>query len=121
MTQNKEISEQQQRAKERRAQLRELSKIAKMRMSADCEGMTVNEILIEEFYTDEENEEFKTLHQWSKDGYKVNKGAVSFLVWGKPKPMKKGEESAPKETTEEGESEFYPLCYLFSNAQVTKR
>ena len=75
----------------------------------------------DEFYTDETNEEFKTLHQWNKDGFKVNKGAVSFLVWGKPKPMKKEQETAPKQATDEEEDEFFPLCYLFSNAQVTKR
>lgn len=121
MTKNLELTEQQQKHKEKRKALQELSKIAKMRIAADCEGMTVNEVLIEEFYTDEENEEFKTLFQWSKDGYKVNKGAVSFLVWGKPKPIKKGAETAPKPATEEEESEFFPLCYLFSNAQVTKR
>ena len=115
------MTEQQQIHKEKRKALRELSKIAKMRISTDCEGMTVNEVLIDEFYTDETNEEFKTLHQWNKDGFKVNKGAVSFLVWGKPKPMKKEQETAPKQATDEEEDEFFPLCYLFSNAQVTKR
>ena len=118
MTKTTELTEQQIKAKERRAKLRELSKIAKMRMSADCEGMTVNEILIEEFYTDEENHDFKTLHQWSKDGFKVKKGSQSFLVWGKPRPITKGAENTPNKATEDEESDFYPLCYLFSNAQV---
>jgi hypothetical protein len=119
MTQTAEITKQ-QRHKERRAQLRELSKIAKMRLSADCEGMTVNEVLIM-MYKDSENKEFKTLHQWNADGYKVNKGSESFLVWGKPKPMTKEAQSSQKQAEEDDESEFYPLCYLFSNAQVTKR
>lgn len=106
-----------QQHKDKRNALRELSKIAKMRISADCEGMTVNEVLISEFYTDEENEDFKTLHTWSKEGYQVVKGSTAFLVWGKPKPLAKKE----KITEDEEDDEFFPLCYLFSNAQVKKR
>jgi len=115
------MTEKQEKHKARRKELRELSKIAKMRMSADCEGMTVNEILIQEFYTDNTNKEFKTLMQWSKDGFKVNKGSQSFLVWGKPKQSTKSEENTKNKQEEEEENEFYPICYLFSNAQVTKR
>lgn len=120
MTQTAELTEQQIKHKERRAKLRTLSNIAKTRISLDCEGMTVNEVLIL-MYKDSENKEFKTLHQWNADGYKVNKGSESFLVWGKPKPMTKEAENAQKQATEDEESEFFPLCYLFSNAQVTKR
>lgn len=111
------MTEQQEKHREKRKALRELSKIAKIRMATDCEGSTVNEILINEFYTDEKNQEFKTLNQWSKDGFKVLKGSTAFLVWGRPK-AKQGEE--PKAEDEE-EDEFFPLCYLFSNAQVEKR
>lgn len=121
MTQTAELTEQQQKHRERRNHLKSLSKIAKMRMTMDCEGMSVNEVLIQEFYTDEIHHEFKTLFQWNKEGYKVNKGAESFLVWGTPKPLKKGEEKPKNEATEEEDNDFYPLCYLFSNAQVTKR
>ena len=104
---------------DKRKALRELSNIAKMRMQMDCEGMTVNEILIEHFYTSEEHTEFKTLHDWNKEGYKVNKGAKAFLIWGKPRATNK--EQPQNQENEEEESEFYPLCYLFSNAQVTKK
>ena len=115
------MTEKQQEHKDKRNALKELSKIAKMRISADCEGMTVNEVLVEHFYTDDENEEFKTLHQWSKDGYKVKKGSKSFLVWGKPRKTEKATDPKTTQNQEEDESEFYPLCYLFSNAQVLKR
>ena len=118
MAQNKEFTEQQIRHQERRKALQELSKIAKMRMNTDCEGMSVNEILIQEFYTDNENVNFKTLHQWSKDGYKINKGSVSFLVWGKP-PKRETDNTSTE--SEDEKERFFPLCYLFSNAQVTKR
>lgn len=104
---------------DKRKALRELSKIAKMRMQMDCDGMSVNEVLIEKFYTDDENTEFKTLHDWNKEGYKVNKGAKAFLIWGKPRAMNK--EQAKNQESEEEEDEFFPICYLFSNAQVTKR
>ena len=105
--------------KAKREKLRELSKIAKIRMAMDCEGMTVNEILVDEFYTDEENQEFKTLHTWSKEGYKVVKGSTAFLIWGKPKEIIK--KDAPPKNDDEDADEFFPMCYLFSNAQVIKR
>jgi hypothetical protein len=111
------MTENQEKHKERRKALRELSKIAKMRISADCDGMTVNEVLVSEFYTDEANQEFKTLHQWNAEGYKVLKGSQSFLVWGRPK----AKQTAEPTNAEEEEDDFYPLCYLFSNAQVEKR
>ena len=120
MTRTEELTEQQIKHKERREKLRSLSKIAKSRINLDCEGMTVNEVLIM-MYKDSENKEFKTLHQWNADGFKVNKGAESFLVWGKPKSTQKDEQNAQNEATEDEESDFFPLCYLFSNAQVTKR
>lgn len=115
------MTEKQERHRERRKHLKELSKIAKLRMNEDCEGMSVNEILVQEFYTDKENTEFKTLLQWNKEGFKVKKGAVSFLVWGKPRTKEKEQEEQNPPSEEEKEDEFYPLCYLFSNNQVEKK
>ena len=106
-----------EQAKAKRKALREISKIAKLRMQADCEGMSVNEILIEEFYTDENNQVFKTFHDWKKEGFNVNKGENAFLVWGKPRAINQ-EQTQNQE--KEDEDEFFPICYLFSNAQVTK-
>jgi hypothetical protein len=112
----------QQEHKAKRKALRDLSRIAKARIEADCEGMTVNEVLLQKMYTDDDNTEFNTLFEWSKKGFKVNKGEHAFLIWGKPKPTKKGEESKkPGEQTDEDDDSFFPLCYLFSNAQVTER
>jgi hypothetical protein len=107
---------------DKRKALKELSKIAKMRMQLDCEGMSVNEILIEKFYTSDEHTIFKTLHDWNKEGYKINKGEKAFLIWGKPRNTNK-EQTYNKEGEEgeEEENEFFPICYLFSNAQVTKK
>jgi hypothetical protein len=115
------MTERQERHTERRNKLKALSKLAKLKMQEDCEGMTVNEILVHKFYTDEENTEFKTLPQWNKEGYKVKKGAVSFLVWGKPKPIPKEQQEQNPPSEEEKDDEFFPICYLFSNNQVEKK
>ncbi|MQP63353.1 hypothetical protein GFJ99_11670 [Flavobacterium sp. LMO6] len=103
----------------KREELRELSKIAKMFQNTSCAEMTINEILIEHFYKSEEHKEFKTLHDWNKEGFKVNKGEKAFLIWGKPKKNQKNEN--PDKQEPEDETEFYPICFLFSNAQVTKK
>ena len=113
------MTEAQEKHKERRKALKELSAIAKARLKMDCEGMTVNEFLIDEIYTDAENTEFHTIHGWNKKGFQVKKGSVSFLVWGKPKKLEKAEQKP--ENTDEEKDDFYPLCYLFSNAQVQQR
>ena len=103
--------------KEKRAYLKAISIEAKELLNTEeCAEMTINKVLIEKFYKSEEHTEFKTLQQWNQDGYQVVKGSKSFLVWGKPTRLQ-------KETTEpnDEEDDFYPLCYLFSNAQVQKR
>jgi hypothetical protein len=111
------MTEQQIKHKEKRENLKALSKKAKQRINTDCEGMTVNEVLINEIYKDKNNFDFKTLKQWNELGYKVKKNSTSFLVWGKPRKLNKNENS---QNNEDEEDDFFPLCYLFSNAQVIK-
>lgn len=102
--------------KEKRAHLKKLSNDAKEFLKEEAfADWTVNKALIELFYKTEEHQQFKTLHQWNKDGYSIIKGSKSFIVWGKPTRLQK-EEAEPND----GEDDFYPLCYLFSNAQVQK-
>lgn len=103
----------------KREQLKELSKIAKQFQNTSCSEMTINEILIKHFYTSEKDQEFKTIWQWNKEGYNVNKGEKAFLIWGKPKAIDKTENPDKEEATEE--ADFFPICFLFSNAQVTKK
>ena len=110
-------TERQEQHKEKRAYLKSISTIAKEFLnSEECADWTINKVLIEKFHKSEEHQEFKTLQQWNQDGYQVIKGSKSFLVWGKPTRLQ-------KETTEpnDEEDDFFPLCYLFSNAQVEKR
>ena len=101
---------------EKRSKLIEISKIAKEKQLNDCEGMSINEILVEEFYTDDDNFEFNTFQQWKQKGMNIKKGATAFLVWGKKRKNK--EVSAEPATEEEKAFEFFPVCYLFSNNQV---
>jgi hypothetical protein len=104
---------------EKRIKLIEMSKF--LRIIAKETGYSVNDLLIES-YTKGEHEEFKTLKIWNKEGYKVKKGEEAFLVWGKPKKGDDQEEK-PTEPTEDDikKGKFWPMAYLFSNAQVIKR
>jgi hypothetical protein len=83
-------------------------------------GESVNELLIQS-YTKGEHKEFNTLKSWNKKGYTVKKGEKAFLIWGKPKKNEDKEET-PTETTEEDiiKGKYWPIAYLFSNAQVNK-
>lgn len=118
----KELTEQQQKYREKRDKLKKISQQAKEIIESKVLEMTVNQFVIEHFYKDEINTEFKTLHQWSSLGFKVKKGSVSFAVWGKPKERQKEETNKQEAAAEEEEKDdFYPLCYLFSNAQVEER
>lgn len=77
----------------------------------------INEALIS-CYRTAEHQEFKTLHQWNAEGYQVKKGSESFAVWARPKTKFKKEGAVP---TEVKDYSFFPLCFLFSNAQVEPR
>lgn len=81
---------------------------------------SINEALLDTYRT-EEHQEFKTFWDWKKVGKSVKKGEKAFPIWGKPLEGKPKEEQ-PKEGEEgEEDSSFWPLCYMFSNAQVGER
>ena len=77
---------------------------------------TVNEAIINTVYKDDTHKFFKTFNQWKADGFFVLKGEKAFIVWGRPTKEQKAEEG--KEPSAEDESRFFPLAFLFSNAQV---
>ncbi len=69
--------------------------------------------------------EFKTFHDWLKQGFAVRKGEKAFLIWGKP--LKKKETEKPQDVPNDAmtfndltDKKYYPICYLFSNLQVEK-
>jgi hypothetical protein len=76
---------------------------------------TLNSIIIESFYKDSENDDFRTFNEWKREGYKVKKGSKGFVVWGRPLSEQKAEQG--QEASDE-ESTFFPISHVFSNAQV---
>ena len=78
---------------------------------------SVNEGLIET-YKNDTHKYFYTLRQWNARGFIVNKGAEAFLVWGRKKDKHK---KVDEQLTSEVDYTFWPICFLFSNAQVTAK
>lgn len=64
--------------------------------------------------------ELKTLQQWNKDGKRVVKGSHALCLWGAPKQIDRQQQ----EDNQDGENDptdFYPICFVFSNLQVHER
>lgn len=79
---------------------------------------TVNSALVDA-YTNGIHTQFKTFNQWKAEGYFVKKGMKAFLVWGRPKKDQPEQEQPTTETEEEGK--FFPIAFIFSDAQVEKK
>lgn len=109
------------RYKENREELKALSKMAKALVKEGAFD-SVNEAIIEMCYMKDGHEQFFTLPEWNKKGFKVKKGSHAFVVWGRPKAIALEEQSEPgPDAPDDDETEkekFWPLCYLFSNLQV---
>ena len=83
-------------------------------------GICINRILLNYFYNIDGATEFKTFHDWKKEGATIIKGSKAFLIWGQPrKATKKHEATATQEPSEE-EYKLWPLCFLFSDKQIFK-
>lgn len=78
----------------------------------DC---TINEIVIERFYSKNGHKEFNSYRNWLKLGYQVKRGSKAFVIWGQ---KRKGTKKQQEPDKEPDEFKFYPLAYLFSNLQV---
>jgi hypothetical protein len=61
-----------------------------------------------------------TLKQWNYMGKLVKKGEKALLLWGQPKHVERTAE-ANAENVEVDEFDFFPICYVFSDKQVTAR
>lgn len=79
--------------------------------------LKINQILLEQFYKNSMHTEFKSFKGWMKEGKTVRKGESAFLLWGKPKERKEDGTEQPIMEDENGNM-FYPLSFIFSNAQV---
>ncbi|KAF0200623.1 MAG: hypothetical protein FD170_3372 [Bacteroidetes bacterium] len=103
--------------KERREALKALSKVVKPLVKSG-QYETVNEAVIEMFYRQDGHQEFNTLWEWNKKGYRVKSGSRAFAVWATPKKLNRVEQ---QEQDEDKKMDFYPICYLFSNLQVNQQ
>ncbi|MDP1725558.1 MAG: ArdC family protein [Bacteroidota bacterium] len=84
---------------------------------------TINDALIETVYKNKANQDFKSYKEWKKEGYQVRKGEKAFVLWGRPKELSPEQlaENKNPELNKDNEKEvptFYPMAYVFSNAQV---
>lgn len=82
--------------------------------------------VIDTVYKDKKNVEFKSYREWKKEGYQVRKGEKAFLLWGRPKEHQIDEdknktEITNKEPMDENHDPYFPVAYVFSNAQVDLR
>jgi hypothetical protein len=111
-----------------REHLKELSKTVKPLVDQG-KFETINEAILETIYKDGINQEFKSYSHWKEDGYQVRKGEKAFTLWGKPKENaheKEGQEKDVRKETdiqshEDDAHTFFPVAFIFSNAQVDLR
>lgn len=76
---------------------------------------SVNEGLIGIYHV-QGHTELKTLTEWNKAGYWVNKGEKALLLWGSKRT------SVPRAGEENTDPyDFFPICHVFSNLQVTEK
>lgn len=102
--------------KANRQKLIELSILARqIREREMIEDSTINAIIRDFLYIDENNVVFNGFWEWKEKGFKVKKGEKAFLFWGK-----KTKNIQDREPISEDEKvySFFPLAYLFSNNQV---
>jgi len=78
------------------------------------EEMTVNQIIVNHIYKDDQHLNFDTFKGWLKKGFAVRKGEKAFLLWGR----KKQTDIKPNGEERTEELEFFPVTYVFSNVQV---
>lgn len=103
---------------EKRKNLSAISRIAKTK--AEHEGINlkecfVNDLIIKYCYTKNGHDEFNSFMGWMVKGYRVKKGEKGFMLWSRPISVIKTEANKP---TDEDESNFYSISYVFSNLQV---
>lgn len=101
--------------REKREELKALSKPFKKLVEVG-EIDTINEGLTA-YYSDQGHRNLKTLKQWNQAGKKVKKGEHALLLWGRPKAVTRKEVTQEAQAESE-ETDFYPICFVFSDSQV---
>jgi hypothetical protein len=84
----------------------------------------LNYYILNYIYTSDEITEFKKFNEWKSEGATVKKGEKAYPIWGQPVAKQLQNEAEQKgeqyEPTDEEERRF-PMCYVFSNLQVSFR
>jgi len=78
----------------------------------------VNDVIINDFYKNQDHQEFNTFKNWKEKGYIVKKGSKGFFVWSKPIKAKKNKTKDQEQTEDKKQYKFFGIAYIFSNAQV---
>ena len=83
---------------------------------------TINYMLLNYIYETGGATEFNTFKQWKDKGATVIKGSKAFAIWGQPvHKQRTGKEQETSENSELDKYKYFPICYLFSNIQVTTK
>ncbi|MDL2312445.1 ArdC family protein [Bacteroidales bacterium OttesenSCG-928-B11] len=86
------------------------------------QSLPLNHYILKYVYMAEGVTEFKKFKEWKSDGATIRKGEKAFPIWGQPVGRQKENEAERKgeeyEATEE-ERQRFPMCYVFSNLQVS--
>ncbi len=84
--------------------------------------MSVNDKIMYFIYNINNDLIFNTFRGWLKEGFKVNKGEKAYLIWGRPLDIAKNEKlkkDLPED--EKNKKTFFPVSYIFSSNQVSKK
>lgn len=71
-------------------------------------------------YAQSGHSELKTLKQWNKEGKRVEKGSHALCLWGAPKRIEKQQQDDNQDGNNDP-TDFYPICFVFSNLQVHEK
>lgn len=121
-------------------QIRELmiNTAKSMQQAMFLEAQPLNYFILNYVYkpAQEGTHEFKKFNEWKQEGFTIIKGSKAFPVWSQPtkrdRKQGEGESEAPQPammenanpTDENGNGqgrEYFNMCYLFSNLQVTRK
>lgn len=114
-------TERQEEARQRREVLKSMSRKARILREnrPEFSECTINQILMYTVYNRNGALQFKKFREWKEEGYIIKKGEKGYMLWAQPLKAQK-EEAKPEGEEENDSSDFFPVCYLFSSAQVIK-
>jgi len=106
----------------KRKALKELSdKVQLQAIGSEFQDNTVNEKLMRFAYNPQGQLTFKSFNGWKQLNFTIKKGEKAFLLWGQPVASKTKKNREDKEDNKEDNYTYFPIAYVFSNMQVTKR